>query len=71
MRTVTKYFILFLSMLLLIGSYVYIVFWSEEWKWKFWVSGDLLDLFYLLGFTLVWSALIRAVWRLEVRLLFR
>ncbi len=71
MRTVTKYAILLLSMLVLIGSYIYIIFWSEEWKWKFWVSGKLDDLLYLILFTLVWGAIIRAVWRLEVNLLFK
>ncbi|NPA86428.1 MAG: hypothetical protein GXO00_00245 [Candidatus Diapherotrites archaeon] len=70
MRTITKYLILLVSMLVLIGSYLYVVFWSEEWKWKFWVTGELDDLLYLMAFTFIWGALVRAVWKLEVRLLF-
>jgi len=69
-RTITKYLILLVSMLVLIGSYLYVVFWSEEWKWKFWVTGELDDLLYLMAFTFIWGALVRAVWKLEVRLLF-
>ena len=71
MKTATKYLILFGSMALLILSYVYVVFWSERWKWRFWVSGRLDDLVYLTLFTLVWVALLKAVWRLEVRLLLK
>ena len=71
MRTATKYSILLFSMIVLIYLYFYVLFWSNRWKWKFWVSGDLLDLFYIVAFTFVWGALIKAIWRLEVRLLFR
>ena len=70
MRTATKYFILLLSMVILILAYVYVVFWSNKWKWKFWVSGDLSDFVYLTLFTFIWGYIIRYVWKLEVRLLF-
>jgi len=65
---VAKAVVLFIVLVLLIASYLYVIFWSEEWKWKFWVSGDLEDLFYLVGFTFVWGLLIRAVWKAIVSL---
>lgn len=64
---VAKAVILFLILIVLIVSYFYIVFWSEEWRWKFWVSGDFEDLFYLICFTFIWGALIKVVWKLIVR----
>ena len=71
MRTITKYIILFLSMILLIYIYLYVALWSGKLRWYFWLGGDLEDFVYLLLFTLVWGALIKAIWRLEVRLLFK
>jgi hypothetical protein len=69
-RTVIKYLILAFSLIILVVAYFYVIFWSERWKWKFWVSGELEDLLYLSLFTFVWGALIKAIWKLEVRLLF-
>ena len=58
-------------MVALIYAYFYVAFWSGRLRWYFWLGGDLKDLVYLVLFTLVWGALIKAVWKLEVRLLFK
>ena len=71
MRTTIRALVLILSLVFLIWAYFYVVFWSNTWKWRFWVSGDLKELLYLLIFTYLWGQLIRAVWRAEVRLLFK
>ncbi len=58
-------------MLVLIYAYLYVTFWSGKLRWYFWLGGDLEDLLYLVLFTFAWGALIKAVWKLEVRLLFK
>ena len=65
------YLILLISLAILIYAYFYITFWSRSWKWRFWVSGDLEDLAYLILFTTVWGYLINYIWKLEVRILLR
>ena len=69
-KKLLKALILLFSMVVLIWSYLYMVFWSNTWKWKFWVSGKLDDLLYIILFTFVWGSLIKYIWKLEVRLLF-